>query len=234
MSGLREQRRSDSRQRIVDAAWQLFAASGADGVTMAEVAQAADVSRATVFNHFGSKHALIEGLTEGVLVYYQTILDSALADAHTPTPELIRAMFALMGRGIEEEARFYRGVFREIAKVRVGMDEGSQAHRAAQAALERLVRLLARGQERDELSQEYRAEDLASAFDSLVNGTITHWLYDDASEPLEERMKRVAEVFLGGVAVVAPIPFTGPAPQLIAPRARRNVARPSPKKGRRK
>jgi len=194
-------RLEQQRTRIVDAARRLFAEHGFDEVTMAEVAAQAGVARATVFNHFGSKHALVETITEDVIAYYDRMLRNALADAVTPTPVLVRALFDEMGTGIEEDRRFYRGVFREIAKVRLGLDEGGVGQRAGAAALELLVKLLARGQERHELHRKYRAEDLASAFDSLVNGTITHWLYGDAAEPLRDRMARAADVFLGEVAM---------------------------------
>jgi len=179
----REQNRTDQRARIVEAARRLFARDGVDEVTMAQVAAEAGVARATVFNHFGSKHALVEAITEDVITYYDGMLRNALADTVTPTTTLVRALFETMGAGIEEDRRFYRGVFREIAKVRLGLDEGGVGQRAGAAAIELLVKLLARGQQRGELSRAYRAEDLASAFDSLVNGTITHWLYGDAAEP---------------------------------------------------
>ena len=194
-------KRLEQRARIVDAARRLFAEHGFEEVTMAEVAAAAGVARATVFNHFGSKHALVEAITEDVIAYYDRMLQNALADTVTPTPVLVRALFDEMGTGIEEDRRFYRGVFREIAKVRLGLDEGGVGERAGAATIELLVKLLARGQERGELHRTHRAEDLASAFDSLVNGTITHWLYGDVAESLRERMGRAAEVFLGEVAV---------------------------------
>jgi len=194
-------KRVEQRARIVDAARRLFAEHGFEEVTMAEVAAAAGVARATVFNHFGSKHALVEAITEDVIAYYDRMLQNALADTVTPTPVLVRALFDEMGTGIEEDRRFYRGVFREIAKVRLGLDEGGVGERAGAATIELLVKLLARGQERGELHRTHRAEDLASAFDSLVNGTITHWLYGDVAESLRERMGRAAEVFLGEVAV---------------------------------
>jgi AcrR family transcriptional regulator len=194
-------KRLEQRARIVDAARRLFAEHGFDEVTMAEVAAAAGVARATVFNHFGSKHALVEAITEDVIAYYDRMLQNALADTVTPTPVLVRALFDEMGTGIEEDRRFYRGVFREIAKVRLGLDEGGIGERAGAATVELLVKLLARGQARGELHRTHRAEDLASAFDSLVNGTITHWLYGDVAESLRERMGRAAEVFLGEVAV---------------------------------
>jgi len=219
----REQNRNDQRARIVEAARRLFARGSVDEVTMAEVAADAGVARATVFNHFGSKHALMEAITEDVIAHYQGMLRNALADTTTATPVLVRALFEQMGAGIEEDQRFYRGVFREIAKIRLGLDEGGLAEQAGRAALELLAKLLARGQERGDLSRTLRAEDLASAFDSLVNGTIMHWLYGDAAEPLTERMKRAADVFLGAAAVGPAAGRSARRPTLAPRRPRRRA-----------
>ena len=216
MSGLRERKREEQRARILDAAHNLFAATGPDEVTVAEVASQAGVARATVFNHFGSKHALIEALTEEVLDGYHAILANALADKQTPTVVLVRTLFEVMGRGIEEDRRFYRGVFREISKLLLGLDEGGPGQRARQNNLRGVLQLLTRGQARGELSSEHSGEDLAFAFDSLVFGTITHWLYDDASEPLHDRMSRAAEIFLAPVALDAESQAEHPAPDLVA------------------
>src|SRR5437879_10025524 len=123
-------KRLEQRTRIVDAARRLFAEHGFDEVTMAEVAADAGVARATVFNHFGSKHALMEAITEEVIAHYQGMLRNALADTTTSTPVLVRALFEQMGAGIQEDQRFYRGVFREIAKIRLGLDEGGLGEQA--------------------------------------------------------------------------------------------------------
>jgi AcrR family transcriptional regulator len=196
----REQNRNEQRERILDAARFLFGARSFDDVTMAELAQLAGVSRATVFNYFPSKHALVEAITQEVLAYWVGMLETALADEDTATPALVRALFAHMGAGIEQYYRFYRGVFREMRKMQLGLDEGSASARVREGALERLQRLLARGQQRGELAAEHRPADLTSAFDSLANGTITHWLFEDPSGSLRERMERAAEIFLGAVA----------------------------------
>jgi AcrR family transcriptional regulator len=226
MENGRERHRAGQRLRIVDAARRLFASRGVDDVTMAEVAGEAGVARATVFNYFGSKRALLEAITEEIITFYEAMLQNALADEASPTPLLVRALFDTMGMGIEEDRRFYRGVFREIAKIRLGLDEGGMGQQAGEAALALLVRLLARGQERGELSTNHRPEDLASAFDSLVNGTITHWLYGDAAESLRERMHRAAEVFLGPVAVEPSVATPASLPALAPERPPRSRARP--------
>ena len=205
------------RDQILAAASELFAERGPEGVSVADVAAAAGVSRATVFNHFGSKRALLEGITEDVLSDYDVLLENALALPETPVPVLVRALFALMATGIEQQRRFHRAVFREIARLTLGLDEGGPGQTARQAALANLTELLRRGQQAGDLSPDYRAIDLAMAFDSLVFGTITHWLYDDASESLGLRMQRAADIFLGPVARELHSDWAGPAPVLTGP-----------------
>ena len=59
MVGLRETKKARTRQRISDVATALFVARGFDAVTVAEVADAAEVAKMTVFNHFPRKEDLL-------------------------------------------------------------------------------------------------------------------------------------------------------------------------------
>jgi AcrR family transcriptional regulator len=190
---------ADQRQRVLDVAGDLFADHGFDDVTMADIAQAADVARATVFNYFGSKHALIEALTERVVEVFRGMLDDSLADETTPTPELLRTLFAEMGLGIEAQRSFFRGVFREIARIQLGLDEGLVAQQVNADAHARLLQLVKRGQARGDLNPDLDAAAIARGFHSLANGTITSWLYHDESGPLVDLMRAAADVFLTSV-----------------------------------
>jgi len=58
-SGLREQKKQKTRLAISRVATELFIARGFDAVTVAEVAEAAEVSVNTVFNYFAAKEDLM-------------------------------------------------------------------------------------------------------------------------------------------------------------------------------
>jgi AcrR family transcriptional regulator len=55
----RERKKAATRQALADSALRLFLERGYDGVTVREVAEAADVSATTLLNHFPSKEALL-------------------------------------------------------------------------------------------------------------------------------------------------------------------------------
>jgi len=195
----------DPRLRVLYAAGDLFADHGFDEVTMADIARAANVARATVFNYFGSKHALIEALTENVLEVFRDMLDDALADTSTPTPDLLRRLFEQMAVGIESQRGLLRGVFREIARIQLGLDEGLVAQRANDEAHARLLQLVERGQARGDLNAALDTSAVARGFRSLANGTITGWLYGDEAGSLVDAMRAAADVFLSAVEHTAPV-----------------------------
>ena len=59
MTGLRERKKEQTRRHIADTARGLFTERGFDRVTIAQVAQAADVAVQTVFNYFPTKEDLV-------------------------------------------------------------------------------------------------------------------------------------------------------------------------------
>jgi len=59
MTGLREQKKLETRAALFRAAMALFAERGYDAVSIAEIAAAANVSKMTVFNYYPTKEDLV-------------------------------------------------------------------------------------------------------------------------------------------------------------------------------
>ncbi|MFG2095982.1 TetR/AcrR family transcriptional regulator [Streptomyces sp. NPDC048612] len=65
--GLRERKKRQTRQYISDVATGLFLARGFDAVTVAEIAEAAEVSVNTVYNYFPAKEDLFFDRSKGIV-----------------------------------------------------------------------------------------------------------------------------------------------------------------------
>jgi AcrR family transcriptional regulator len=86
-SGLRERKKERTRQAIAQTARRLFGERGFEEVTVADVARAADVSEATVFNYFPTK----EDLFYSGLEAFEEELLAAVGDR--PSGESVLAAF---------------------------------------------------------------------------------------------------------------------------------------------
>jgi AcrR family transcriptional regulator len=62
-------RRARARERILTAAARLFSTHGIDGVTLADVADEADVSRGNLYSHFGGKQELLHFICQPMFTY---------------------------------------------------------------------------------------------------------------------------------------------------------------------
>lgn len=63
--GLRERKRRQTRQRIIDEGLKLFLANGFDATTLDAIAEAADISRRTFFYYFKSKEDIVLAYQSG-------------------------------------------------------------------------------------------------------------------------------------------------------------------------
>ena len=111
MPGLRERKKQELRHRIVQSAAHLFADNGLDATTMEDIADAADVSVATVYNYFGSKSALLlAGVgeeTDELIRLGQKVLDR-------PGSNPVKAVQRLLGVYADHFSEWEPGFLREV------------------------------------------------------------------------------------------------------------------------
>ena len=97
---MRERKKQRTRQLIRDTAVHLFMQRGFDQVTIAEVAREADVSEATVFNHFPTKEDLVYGQMEA---FEQELLEAVRDRPPGQSALAAYAGFVLAIRGLITE-----------------------------------------------------------------------------------------------------------------------------------
>jgi AcrR family transcriptional regulator len=86
MSGLRERKKHMTRTAIHDGAMRLFAERGFAGTTIDQIAEQANVSRATVFSYYPTKEDIVYGEAP------QAIEALAVSLADTPAGEIVPAV----------------------------------------------------------------------------------------------------------------------------------------------
>lgn len=98
--GLRDRKKEMTRQAISDVATRLFVERGFDKVSVADIAQEADVARKTVFNYFPRKEDLVFDREEEA----RALVREALAGQRAP----VAAFQALMRRLAESRHPLFR------------------------------------------------------------------------------------------------------------------------------
>lgn len=89
---LRARRRQQTRAEIVRAAFDLFGRNGYERVSMDAVAEAAGVSRATLFNYFPQKELLLREIAAARAAKLKAVVEEFAASGETPTFEAVTAL----------------------------------------------------------------------------------------------------------------------------------------------
>jgi len=109
MPGLRDRKKLQQREAFVDAAIRLFEERGIDATSIDDIAEAVDVSRATVFNYFPYKEAIL------VEIGARLVADIAgQASAHRRRS--VRQTLYDLADGIAQVAERHPGVVPYIAR----------------------------------------------------------------------------------------------------------------------
>jgi AcrR family transcriptional regulator len=77
------ERRAETRQRLLDAAAELFAARGIEGSSVDAIAERAERTSGAVYDHFGGKDGLLFALLEGWVDRVAVVIGAELATATT-------------------------------------------------------------------------------------------------------------------------------------------------------
>src|SRR5918998_397380 len=114
MAGLRERKKLATRAAIHDGAMRLFAEHGFAGTTIDQIAEAADVSRATVFSYFPAKEDIVWGDAPQAIAALDALLREAPAGQTVAT---VRAWLRQATGWIEPRLLLQRRLAAEVPVV---------------------------------------------------------------------------------------------------------------------
>lgn len=186
-----------NRQRILDAARELFAQYGL-GVTLNDIAHHAGVGVGTVYRRFPDKQQLIEDLFDQQLERLVAMMQEALAD-----PDAWHGLTRFMTSALELQATD-RG-FKEVA---LG-SERAIAHggRLRARMLPMAAQLIERARQEGQLRKDFAPQDIPIT--QLMIGAVI----DAARDVQPDLWRRYLEIFLQGIRAHP----TAPAPLATAP-----------------
>jgi AcrR family transcriptional regulator len=196
--------RSPTRQRLISAALELFAAQGVTETTTKEIAEVAEVNEVTLFRHFGNKHGLLLAVIEEAAVFtnlgrdliqradqtssiYQALKDYATAclQALERIPEVVRSVVGesgqypsenreALGKGFTQANRYVAEYFQTV------IDQGQLHTHLPAEKLASLLNDMLLGYAVIEFTSEFH--DLWQDRDDFLENLVTLFLHGAVSQ----------------------------------------------------
>jgi len=135
----RERRKLEVRNRIVEAAIELFDARGFEATKVAEICDLADVVNKTFFNHFPTKQHLLREIAEAQLAILFDDIRRVRQSSGTARGRLVR-FFERIADNIDAAGPMRRELVTEIILVMQASSDGSVQSRRLQEAFSSLIR----------------------------------------------------------------------------------------------
>lgn len=196
----KEGQRRASIERLLNSALHLFVSRGYRSTNLEQIANAAKLSKGTVYFYFGSKQAVLLALLKRVR---SIVVDDALRTAAQAGPEPADRLVAFLHHqatlGVTHRDEVLLLV---LMSIEFGNRRGAvrqctaQIYRKLYAFVERLVR---EGQAGGTLRTDLQARELASIIMANHDGTFLEWYRRSASLGGPALVRALREVILSGI-----------------------------------
>jgi AcrR family transcriptional regulator len=197
-SPARTSRSEQRRLRVLEVAAQCFAKNGFARTRIDDVAAAAGVSRALVYQHFGSKDELAREVQRHMLEEWTAAVDRALAEAHSCS-DALAAWLRINLADTRRRPLLLAMASEDAAAMRIGFEESSR--RAMAEWRDKLVALLEQGVATGEFRADLDVQSTAEVLRAMQVGMIQHLLssspFVDVSS--DRHLRAAAELLIAGL-----------------------------------
>jgi len=194
-AGRRERKRLETREKLFQAAVQLFAKQGFAATKVEDITEAADVAKGTFFNYFPSKEHVLMYFASRQLGKVEACMEKA-KEGKEPIDRLLRVMahdlLSLPAR-TPDLARSMMGSFMGNEEVRNVIRE-----EIAGRGRNLLAQVFEIAQKRGEARRDVAPYEMARVFQQTMFGTMLLWTLNPA-EPLSGILDRTISVLWNGM-----------------------------------
>jgi TetR/AcrR family acrAB operon transcriptional repressor len=196
-----------TRDRILDTAEQVFSEHGVARTSLADIADAAGVTRGAIYWHFRNKGDLFAGLLDRVALPMEEMVARAADEATEDPLASIRACCIYVLRRTVRDARCRR-VFEILAHKCEYVDEmNTLVARHMQCRLQgigMIERALRNAMRKGQLPRHLQARRAAVGLHAYVDGLIYNWLLDPRSFALDKDAEALVDQYVLGLKSVLP------------------------------
>lgn len=191
--GRRERKKLETRDRLVDCAATLFTERGYDSTTMEDIADCADVARATVFNYFGRKEDLVLAWFDRRRGELAELL-ADVGEAETDTSGRLRHALRTIARFFTHDPATGR------AMVRAWLQAGGPMLTPGSETPHIFVSMIRSGQQEGDVAADVDADRAGLVLFDAYLGVLYRWVNDEDDRfPLEEDLLAALDILLGGI-----------------------------------
>lgn len=193
----------ETRNRILDAAEQVFHRKGVSHTSLAEIAAAAGVTRGAIYWHFNNKAELFDAMMQRVIAPWEA-MSHELETLRAGDPlGWARAVALYVLERLTQDPQYHR-VF-EIAWHKceyVGeMAEIRDRHlECGYRYIGMMERALHKAQEQGQISASLDTRQAAVGLMAVMDGLIVNWTLDPQLFPLADYGAKIIDSYLAGLA----------------------------------
>ncbi len=194
---LREYKKRQKRERLLNASLQLFREKGYEQTKVADITRAAGVAKGTFFNYFPTKERVLLALGEQMLGRLGQV-DAQDIFQQKSTRGKVKAMFHALAAGLDSDRELVKEmVFRGLRLP--DLVDNSRAQLDFRAML---VLLIEQGKRKGEIIDNTDASFVADALYTLYFQQIVIWCSRDFETSLPEQLDRTVDLIFDGISLI--------------------------------
>lgn len=189
----------ETRHRILDAAEAVFHARGVARPSLADIAEAAGVTRGAIYWHFKNKSDLFAAMCDRVHLPVEALCEPERIARQEDPLGGVRDICAFVFRQTVVNPQWRRVFEIVFHKCEMVEDNGAILERQRESHAQGLVKIrehLRLAMERGQLPAELDLDLAVNAFHAAIGGVLAHWLFAPSDFDLDADAERLADVFI--------------------------------------